>query len=413
MSTASWSLPKRVAFRFAFIYLVLYELPWMLKRPLLPDARKTAESLGSFEGVVRWFGHHVLGVASALPKEYPGGGDTLFQWVRALFLLVVAAVGAAIWSSIDRRRSSYPFALDFLRTYVRYGLAFTMLLYGIQKVFPIQFAPLMLNRLLEPYGDSSPQGLLWTFMGFSRLYTIFAGSVEVVGAVLLLWRRTTLLGALLLAGATTNVLLLNLSYDVPVKLYSAHLLVMALFLAAPDGRRLLRTALLRRAEPLPPLREPGPWPWFERVRPWLKGALVAWCSFATVYLTVRQSAANPLPARPALFGVWLVESQEPMPVERTAWHHVVVDEWSEVTIERFNDERTWYELTENAAGSSVALTHDSERLALTYARPDDGHFVLEGDIDGQHVVVHFRREKKDFLLMSRGFHWVQENYVNK
>ena len=230
----------------------------MLKRPLLPDARKTAESLGSFEGVVRWFGHHVLGVASALPKEYPGGGDTPFQWVRALFLLVIAAVGAAIWSALDRKRLRHPLALDFPRTFLRYGLAFTMLLYGIQKVFPIQFAPLTLFRLLEPYGDSSPMGLLWTFMGFSRLYAIFAGSVEVVGAVLLLWRRTTVLGSLLLAGATTNVLLLNLSYDVPVKLYSAHLLVMALFLAAPDGVRLLRVALLRRAEPLPPLREPLP-----------------------------------------------------------------------------------------------------------------------------------------------------------
>jgi hypothetical protein len=44
---------------------------------------------------------------------------------------------------------------------------------------------------------------------------------------------TLLLGALLVAATTTNVLLLNLSYDVPVKLYSVHLLVMALFLAAP------------------------------------------------------------------------------------------------------------------------------------------------------------------------------------
>jgi hypothetical protein len=87
---APWSLPRRAAFRFAFIYLVLYELPWLLKRPLLPDARKAAESVGSFEGVVRWFGNHVLGVTGALPKEYPGGGDTLFQWVRVVFLLLAA-----------------------------------------------------------------------------------------------------------------------------------------------------------------------------------------------------------------------------------------------------------------------------------------------------------------------------------
>jgi hypothetical protein len=405
---AHWSLPKRVAFRFAFIYLVLYELPWLLKRPLLPDTRKTAESLASFEGAVQWFGHHVVGVASALPKEYPGGGDTLFQWVRVAFLFVVAAVSTAVWSLLDRRRPSYAFALDFLRSYLRYGLAFTMLFYGTVKIFPIQFAPPSLNHLLEPYGDSSPMGLLWTFMGFSRLYTTFSGLVEVLGAVLLLWRRTTLLGAIIVAGATANVLLLNLSYDVPVKLYSAHLLVMALFLAAPDGIRLLRTALVRRAAPLPPLSEPWPWPRVEQLRPWLKVALVAWCSFATVYFTVRQSMASPMPAPPALFGVWLVEFQEPTPANGTAWHHVVVNEWSEVTVERVDDKRSGYELTDDTSRSGLTLTHDAERLALTYVRPDADHLVIDGDINGEHVVLRLRRERKDFLLTSRGFHWVQE-----
>jgi hypothetical protein len=56
--SAAWSIPKRAAFRFGFIYLALYELPWAIKRPLLPDWRRAAESVGAFEGVVRWFGHH-------------------------------------------------------------------------------------------------------------------------------------------------------------------------------------------------------------------------------------------------------------------------------------------------------------------------------------------------------------------
>jgi hypothetical protein len=78
-----------------------------------------------------------------------------------------------------------------------------------------------------------------------------------------------------------------------------------------------------------------------------------------------------------------------------------------------NDERSGYDLTEDASRSGLTLTHEAERLTLAYVRPDDDHLVLEGDIDGQHLVMHLRREKKDFLLMSRGFHWTPEDYVNK
>jgi len=49
------------------------------------------------------------------------------------------------------------------------------------------------------------------------------------GGMLLLFRRTVTLGAIASAAALLNIVLLNFCYDVPVKLYSAHLLLMALF----------------------------------------------------------------------------------------------------------------------------------------------------------------------------------------
>src|SRR5262249_30085415 len=93
---------------------------------------------------------------------------------------------------------------------------------------------------------SSPMGLLWTFMGYSKPYTIFAGASEVVGGMLLFFRRTTTLGALLLVAVVGNIVILNFSYDVPVKLFSSNLLVMAIFLVLPDLRRLANLLLLNR-----------------------------------------------------------------------------------------------------------------------------------------------------------------------
>lgn len=405
---AAWSAPQRVAFRFGFIYLGLYALPWVIKRPLLPDWRKAAESCGSFEGAVRWFGHHVLGVAGPLVKEYPGGGDSSFQWVRVALLVLVALLGTVVWSALDRKRTGYPLLLDLLRVYVRYGLALTMMYYGIVKVFPIQFAPPTFLHLFEPLGDMSPMDLLWSFMGFSRLYTLFAGLVELVGGVLLFWRRTTFLGALLVAIATTNVLLLNLSYDVPVKLFSAHLLVMAVFLAAPDGARVLRFLLRREPTELPPLREPLPWARVNRARPWVKAAVVSWCSFATVFFTVEQGRATPPMPAPALLGAWVVESYGPSTPTGSSWHRLLIDEWRTLTVERIDGQRTRFALEEDPSASTISVSNGTKKMVFEYARQDADRLVLDGDVEGVPVSLHLRRNAKDFVLTSRGFHWVQE-----
>jgi len=52
----------------------------------------------------------------------------------------------------------------------------------------VQFEPPGYGRLTQPLGQYSPMALLWTFMGYSPLYTSFTGSAEVIGGVLLFFR---------------------------------------------------------------------------------------------------------------------------------------------------------------------------------------------------------------------------------
>src|SRR5205814_673740 len=86
--------------------------------------------------------------------------------------------------------------------------------------------------------------LLWNFMGSSQPYTIFSGLLELSGAVLLIFRRTALVGALLAGAVLTNVLVLDICYDVPVKTFAAHLVAMCAFLVAPELRRLAEALLV-------------------------------------------------------------------------------------------------------------------------------------------------------------------------
>src|SRR5262249_7130343 len=169
--------------------------------------------------------------ASTLPM---GSGDSTYKYVQVFCFLVMALAVTLVWTIRDRQRLRYPRLYEGLRIYVRFALGAAMIVYGADKVIQSQFPAPPLDRLLQPYGDASPMGLAWTFMGASRAYNIFAGAAELIGGLLLTVRRTTLLGALVSLGALSNVVALNFCYDVPDKLYPSYLLAMAVFLIVPD-----------------------------------------------------------------------------------------------------------------------------------------------------------------------------------
>ncbi|MGA3043966.1 MAG: hypothetical protein ABSF54_24595 [Bryobacteraceae bacterium] len=61
-----------------------------------------------------------------------------------------------------------------------------------------------------------------------------------------------------------NVFALNMSYDVPVKLFSFHLFLMAVFLAAPDLPRLANVLVFNRAAPAAPATPLSQRSWIRR-----------------------------------------------------------------------------------------------------------------------------------------------------
>jgi hypothetical protein len=189
------SSAKRILFRFVFAYLFLYN-PLALMNAI-PDAEKLFGTDADpytelWRPVVIWVGAHLFHVEiTVLPL---GSGDTTFNYVQIFCFGMLAAAATLLWTLFDRRRTNYLRLHDWLRSYVRFTLAANMLAYGAAKVIPTQFPNPSLDRLMQPFGDASPMGLLWTFMGASGSYTIFTGISEMVGGLLVTARRTTLLG---------------------------------------------------------------------------------------------------------------------------------------------------------------------------------------------------------------------------
>jgi len=197
----------------------------ILPKVSLPDVSKVMNP------IVAWTGDRMFH-ATAKPV-LSGSGDKMYDWVQAFCLLVIAAAGTALWSILDRRRTRYDRTYRWFRVFLRFALGSTMIGYGFAKAFPLQMGAPFLTRLLEPYGNFSLMGVLWASIGASFPYERFVGLVEVAGGVLLFVPRLQLAGALVAFGGMFEVFMLNMTYDVPVKLFSFHLVVMSLVLIAP------------------------------------------------------------------------------------------------------------------------------------------------------------------------------------
>jgi len=391
-----WSLPKRVAFRFGFIAAILFVYPAPLG--YIPKTDSLAETFGKpMQWLVQWVGELVAGERPVVQPT--GSGDTLFGYVQLLVIVMLAAIGAAVWSVVDRRRLAYPRLAHATWIGLRYVLAMIMIGYGFAKLVDGQFPAPDAIRLDQRIGEMSPMGMLWTFQGSSQPYTIFAGLAEIVPAVLLLWRRTAVIGAVIAMAVMTNVVMLNFCYDVPVKVFSSELLVIAAVIAMPQLRRLLLAALGYAVPEVPPRARSSVR--VERVRVAAKLAAVALIVLSQ-YQMYDQMSEYKRP-RGELEGLWSVSAWSG---DGERWCKVGFSPWA-VAIRQCNDERGLARGEVIAAGQVIVVGTDL------------WHYVHHGD----KLVIDFRRNGKPVhaeltrdpppLLVSRGFHWIQEFPFNR
>jgi hypothetical protein len=405
MSASSWvdRAPARFLFRFCCAFLLLYNFPFPLN--FVPGVDVDAPMQAAWDKLVRPAGRALFGVTPT--SAFGGSGDTRWYFAQLALIIAISLAAALLWTIWDRR-TNYPLVARWLHVYVRFALAAVMLGYGAAKVIPTQFPAPTLDRLTQPFGQASPMGLLWTFMGASAPYVILTGLAEMLGGLLLTMRRTALVGALVSAGVVTQVVVLNFCYDVPVKLFSSFLLFEALFLIAYDARRLLFALL-------PPVPRTAWW------KPVLRTAIVI--AFCAMLLQQTLALHRQLSERSPLRGVWRVDTLQVNGVERlplitdaTRWRRLVFDFPQGMSIQLMDDRRHRYGITLEGARSFSVRKRDapSFRGSFTYTRPDAGTLIVDGVMESEriHAVTH-REPDAEYLLTTRGFHWINETPFNR
>jgi hypothetical protein len=281
-----------------------------------------------------------------------------------------------------------------------------------------------LTRLLEPFGHFSPMGVLWYSIGASRPYEIFAGCAELAGGILLFIPQTATLGALICLADSIQIFALNMTYDVPVKLFSFHLIVLSLFLLAPEARRLVNVLLLNRpAEPstLVPLGRTI------RARRLAVAAQIVFGAYL-VGMNVNSGierwdrSGGGAPKSP-LYGIWTIEqmaidgeTRSPLVTDFDRFRRVIFDRPTQAAFQRMNDTFEFYGAKIDTAAKTVTLTRPNAESpgTFSYEQPAPDVLVLNGSIDGRKMQIQTRLlDRNSFLLVTRGFHWVQEYPFNR
>lgn len=400
---ARWNGTTLFAFRFFLAYYLLVWLPEALS--LVPGVglwQRMTASLG------RWPITHVLNLPGQhSPAHFPA--DALPPVIATVVLAAACLLVASVWSLVDRRRRSHPRAYAWLRAAVRFTLAAVMLDYGLDKILPGQFGPgVNLLYLTRPVGDLGPFGLLWAFMGASRPYAIFAGTVETAGGLLLFPRRTATLGGLVSAGAMANVVMLNFAYDVPVKLFATQILLMALFVTAPDARRLVSMLVMNRPTRRRRLARLFDRQSLDRTARAIGVVLAVGIGVWDFHSSAQIADGYVENAKAPFHGIWEVQEIDrngtvvaPLATDTTTWRRVVFP-WADrgVLVVSVAGSSARYTSSVDTVASTLELsrpTRDSGRgassiLDFAYTRPDPAHLELRRLApNGDSITLRLRR----------------------
>ena len=421
-----WNPLTRILFRFFFLYFVLYVFPFPVTA--LPFIPLPDFMTAIWSPVVNWVSIHILKLDYTISVLPNGSGDTTWNFVQVFTIFLISVVGSVIWSVTDRRRSHYNEMFYWLTVGLRYYVGVTLIGYGFVKIVPTQF-PLMPERLTRSYGESSPMGLLWTFMSFSPAYNFFTGAAEALGGLLLFFRPTKMIGALLSFGVLSNIVMLNFTYDVPVKLFSMHLLMMTVMLLMPDLSRMIDFFLLNKTI-LPrlslfDLKSKK----FKFVYVIGKGAVVAGV-LASNAVSVSQYYTSLHPDENSLSpigGVYEVDTHvvnadtlPPVENDTRRWRKIKIA-WSQyvaretVSIEYMDHAQiTSYLLCDTINHQVKFVSGDSTtQYNFKYARDGD-RMSLKGTAYKDSIRLFMRKVDNDLPpLLSRGFHWINETPYNR
>ncbi len=420
MKTLQWSLSQKIAFRFIFCFALLFIITLPFPYTFLPNIGAYAQPYS--EALIKWFGDEILQIQE--PYTHQLISDSTGMYIHTLLLLIIGGMISIFWSIADRKRDRYIVLSYWFRVLISYYLAFQLLKYGFNKIFKLQFYLPEPNMLFTNIGDASRDILYWSVMGVSRSYSIFMGVLEVVPAILLFFRRTRLLGALIAMGVLANVVMVNVSFDISVKIFSTFLLLLSLLIAVPELPNLYRFFTQK------PISENNLWrPIFSNIRQVTTYALGKSLIIALLFLDVllpyfqANNFNDDLVKRPFLHGAYEVEHFQinqdtlpPMLTDARRWKRFFVHRQGYFIVEMMDEQMQDFPLEVMSTSKKLKLT-DSNNTSLAFQYhylPLDNLLILKGILGKNTLQLEARQIDLEALpLLDKSTNWRMDDYFSE
>ena len=354
-----------------------------------------------------------------------GSGDTTWNYVHNLLLLILALIIAVIWSMLDRRRLDYDKLYYWPVVFIRYYLGFTLMSYGFAKVFKSQFPDPSLMSLMKPLGNMSPMGLAWTYVGYSEGFNLFTGLGEAVGGFLLLFRRTKVLGGFVSFAVVSNIVVINYCYDIPVKLFSTNLLLMVVFILSPDLKRIFNFLFLNKATSPVNLSTPFSKHKYQQAAAVFKILLIGYVLYANIERYFGPQEWGDRAPKPPLYGLYDVQSFSqnnntlpPLTTDTVRWDKLVINWPKNAAIKMMDEKMEYFGFLPDTVAQTIHVYSYQDSAGVNsnweYARPHPDSLIIKGVWKNDTLdVLMSRRGPEDFPLMKRGFRWINEYPYNR
>ena len=185
-------------------------------------------------------------VLAALFLMLGNGGNIPFLPPTLIFPLVgIVLLGAIVfpflWHYLQKRQKiNSEKVYGFLYSGIRYAIAFNIASFGWKKFYGLQFiVPAEIAGL--PMNQQSGEWLTWFYFGHSHAFGIIIAMIQIIGGYLLLFRRTLLIGSIILFALLSNLTLINIFYQMNAGalLQSVVLTIGVLFLILLDYKKLV------------------------------------------------------------------------------------------------------------------------------------------------------------------------------
>ncbi|ANI89943.1 hypothetical protein A9P82_11975 [Arachidicoccus ginsenosidimutans] len=372
-------------------------------------------SMPFYEKFIVWVGKTFLHIKDLHKIERTGSGDTTYDYVLVFVNIIISCFISLIILITDHKRKTYRQLYLFTIVIARYYVAYTMLSYGFAKIFNGQFPGNGYYRLEEKVGDMSPMGMVWTFMGASRTYTFVSGLLECIGGALLLFRKTKTFGSLFSMTVMLNVALLNFMYDVPVKIFSTHIVLLCIFMLTYEWKILFNFFVKHRTEKLDYNKLRVRKKWMQISLRAIKILLIAYLLYSNItglWFTLKE---DKIPME----GVYTVNtfildkdtiSANTNEQDSTGWNKIYVAYKEGISITHNNQKSQWLPAKIDTTKQLFDVKNqDSTQFALLNYSLNKDTVIFTGNIKNLPAkIITVRKTKKDYSLTNRGFHWINE-----